>query len=202
MAELFRQLYEKSFTCTVYASAQLYGSCNNLINNVVLYDSFKRVTVKRTWKHKNAATREGTKSTAEDTCRLVDSCSKKKKKKITQPFKLVTSFRYVKSRETFSACEATVTRPRFSVAGSLICLHQEVVATWSVDRLPLTSLVPCQDLLRFRAGTCDQGCENYNHLLIETEDGGRYQPLGIWNNLLRCLFLLSGFTQRRRLVRT
>ena len=82
MAELFRQLYEKSFTCTVYASAQLYGSCNNLINNVVLYDSFQRVTVKRTWKHKNAATatREGTKSTAEDTCRLVDSCSKKKKK--------------------------------------------------------------------------------------------------------------------------
>lgn len=176
MAELFRQLYEKSFTCTVYASAQLYGSCNNLINNVVLYDSFQRVTVKRTWKHKNAATatREGTKSTAEDTCRLVDSCSKKKKKQITQPFKLVTSFRYVKSRENFSACEATVTRPRFSVASSLICLHQEVVATWSVDRLPLTSLVPCQDLLRFRAGTCDQGFENYNHLLIETEDGGRY----------------------------
>ena len=36
MAELFRQLYEKSFTCTVDASAQLYGSCNNFINNVVL----------------------------------------------------------------------------------------------------------------------------------------------------------------------
>lgn len=36
MAELFRQLYEKSFTCTVDASSYFYGSCNNLINSVVL----------------------------------------------------------------------------------------------------------------------------------------------------------------------
>jgi len=74
-----RTLYVKSFTCTVDASSYLYRSCKNLINNAILYDSFKRVTVKRTWKHRKAATGEGTKFRAEDTCRLVDSCSKKKK---------------------------------------------------------------------------------------------------------------------------
>ena len=121
--------------------------------------------MKRTWNQRKGATGyvEGPKFSARNTCRLVDSCSKRKKnKQITQPFKLTTKLSFSPAR-LFHRVKPLWRAPDSRWLGTSSVAIKRQLQLWRVDRTLQTSLVPCQEILRFRVGTCDQGFENCKH---------------------------------------